>query len=74
MIRAVLEVKNNQVLRKIYENSTNLYLKLQLNNYNLFLGEQTYKRINQRRREPRRHTLQSGVDYNMVGIFYILLK
>ncbi|XP_008182222.1 suppressor APC domain-containing protein 2 isoform X1 [Acyrthosiphon pisum] len=29
-------------------------------------GEQTYKRINQRRREPRRHTLQSGVDYNML--------
>jgi len=41
-------------------------------NYNLFLGEQTYKRINQRRREPRRHTLQSGVDYNMVRVVCIL--
>jgi len=51
-----------------------IYSRLKLNNYNLFLGEQTYKRINQRRREPRRHTLQSGVDYNMVCIFYILLK
>lgn len=35
----------------------------------LLLGEQTYKRINQRRREPRRHTLQSGIDYNMVNIY-----
>ncbi|XP_050539960.1 suppressor APC domain-containing protein 2 [Daktulosphaira vitifoliae] len=29
-------------------------------------NEQTYKRINQRRREPRRHTLQSGIDYNLL--------
>jgi len=59
-----------------YNLSCNLTIlkRLKPNNYNLFLGEQTYKRINQRRREPRRHTLQSGVDYNMVRIFYILLK
>ncbi|XP_050432041.1 suppressor APC domain-containing protein 2 isoform X2 [Adelges cooleyi] len=29
-------------------------------------GDQTYKRVNQRRREPRRHTLQSGIDYNLL--------
>lgn len=30
--------------------------------------QQQYKKSNPRRREPRRHTLQNGIDYNMVII------
>jgi hypothetical protein len=49
--------------------------------YRTFLGlsdypeSQTHKKMNSRRREPRRHTLQNGIDCNMVKIesfgFYI---